>query len=152
MDEFIAKYSWDRSTTLLTVPIENARMLAKIAYSFAVGELELHSFRPLPQVLDAILARTSNVSYAVGGDWEIPPPDPAGKHVLTPTCLIKPGGAFIIVEIRLFPAFEAPQHRVVVGEIDFQNPEHLKTFGEKMKTATAMKPNSSLSQTLGVLG
>ncbi len=142
LDDFIAKYHWDRLVTLLPVPVEFARMLAKIAYSFVVGEFGLDSFRPLPQTLDVILVRTTNVSYLVGGDWELPPPDPKGMHLLIPSCLIKPGGAFIIVEIRLFPAFETPQYRVVVGEIDFRNPQHVKTFNEKMKTATLKEPFS----------
>jgi hypothetical protein len=72
LDDFIAKYHWDREVKVLMVPVKFARMLAKIAYSFIVGELGLDSFRPLPQTLDIILDRTSNVSYSVGGDWELP--------------------------------------------------------------------------------
>lgn len=136
LDAFIAKYHWDRQTTVKMVPEEFARMIAKIGYSFAVAEFGARSFRPLPQILDIILERTKNVAYAVGGDWDIPPPDPKGKHVLIPSALIKPGGAWVVIEIRLFPAFETPQHRAVVGEIDFANPEHVVVFQEKMKTAT----------------
>src|SRR6266581_7022579 len=43
LDDFIAKYHWDRLVTLLPVPVEFARMLAKIAYSFVVGEFGLDS-------------------------------------------------------------------------------------------------------------
>lgn len=109
--------------------------VAKIAYAFAVGEFGMEAFRPLPQTLDVILDRTTNVSYVVGGDWEVPAPDPQGKHLLVPTARVVPGGALIIVEIRLFPAFETPQYRVVVGEIDFRNPQHAKAFADKLTTA-----------------
>ena len=139
LDDFIAKHHWDRQTQFLTVPVEFARMLAKIAYSFAVGEFGIDSFRPLQQTIDIILNRTSNVSYSVGGDWEISAPDPEGVHILTPIVLTTTGGALIIVEIRLFPAFETPQYRVVVGEFDFQNPQHAKKFAEKMQTATKLE-------------
>ena len=136
LDAFIEKYHWDRLLKLVPVPVEFARTLAKIGFSFAVAEFGLDSFTPLPMTLAAILGRTSNVSFVVGGDWEIPPPDPKGMHILTPTCHTKPGGALVVIEIRLFPAFETPQYRVVVGEIDFQNPQHLKTLNEKMRPAT----------------
>jgi hypothetical protein len=136
LDAFIVKYHWDRQTAVKMVPEEFARMIAKIGYSFAVAEFGARSFRPLPQILDIILGRTKNVGYAVGGDWDIPPPDPKGIHVLTPSVLIKPAGAWIVIEIRLFPAFETPQHRAVVGELDFANREHFVVFQEKMKTAT----------------
>jgi len=101
-----------------------------------VGEFGVDSFTPLPQTLDVILNRTSNVSYTVGGDWEIPAPDPKGKHILNLMVKIVPGGALIIVEVRLFPAFETPQYRVVVGRFDFHNPQHIRVFEEKLKTAT----------------
>jgi hypothetical protein len=72
LDDFIAKYHWDREVKVLMVPVEFARMLAKIAYSFIVGELGLDSFRPLPQTLDIILDRTSNVSYLVEATGNCP--------------------------------------------------------------------------------
>lgn len=137
LDAFIEKYHWDRTTSIKTVPVEFARTLAKIAYSYTVAEIGLDSFRPLPQTLDVILGRTTNVSYPVGGDWEIPAPDPAGKHKLDMICTVegtpKVTGARIVVEIRLFPAFETPQYRVVVGHFDFQNPQHFKRFDEKAR-------------------
>ena len=139
LDAFVAKYHWDCKQTVLAVPVEFARMVAKIAYSFAVGEFGLDSFTPLSQTLDVILNRTNNVSYTVGGDWEIPPPDSKGRHILVPTVRIVPGGALIVVEVRLFPAFETPQFRVVIGRFDFHNSQHLTVFEKKMKAATIIQ-------------
>lgn len=135
LDKFIEKHHWNKQTTIKTSPVELARLIAKIAYSFAVAEIGLDSFLPLPMTLDTILCRTNNVSYSVGGDWEIPPPDPAGKHVLNLTCIIQQPNPLIVVEIRLFPAFETPKYHVVVGHFDMQNPNHFRTFTEKMREA-----------------
>ena len=135
LDKFIEKYHWDKHISLLAVPVEFARMLAKLAYSYAVAEIGIGSFQPLQMTLDTILCRTNNVCHVVGGDLELPPPDPAGKHILTINVQIKYPNPLLIIGIRLFPAFETPQYSVVVGYFDFQNPQHVKAFAEKMRNA-----------------
>lgn len=140
LEKFISKYHWDRQIKFFAVPIEFARMLAKIAYSYAIAEIGIDSFQPFPMTIDTILGRTNNVCHIVGGDLEIPPPDPAGKHILTIGCLIKHPNPLLIVSIRLFPAFETPQYHVVVGYFDHQNAQHVKTFSEKMRDAQEIFP------------
>lgn len=135
LDMFIEKYNWDRRVSFKTVPIEFARMLAKIAYSYSVAEIGLDSFTPFEQLKDVILNRSDNVSYLVGGDWDIPKPDPAGNHLLQMIYKVNKKKADIVVEIRLFPAFETPLYRVVVGQIDLINKAHRDSFEIKLKTA-----------------
>jgi hypothetical protein len=97
-------------------PIDPARMIAKIAYSYAVGELGYGSFRPL--VTDLILGKTETLSYWVGGEWEIPPPTNTAfdlgwnKHVRDAT-----GVEYVVVSVRLFSFFETPIYHVVVGDV-----------------------------------
>jgi hypothetical protein len=140
LDDFVKTHHWDRKAKFRAVPVEFARMLAKIAYSYSVAELGLGSFHPSPLLIDIVLNRSSNVSYVVGGDWEIPPPDPRGFHLLQMTCTVSGEGASIIIEIRLFPAFETPHYRVVVGEFDFRIPEHVTAFNVKMRDVETIEP------------
>ncbi len=151
LNEFIKTHHWDRKVKIRAVPEEFARMLAKIAYSYCVAEVGLGSFRPAELLLDVILGRATNVAYVVGGNWEIPAPDPRGVHLLQMTCRVAAHGALIIVEIRLFPAFETPHYRVVVGEFDFRCPDHVKGFNkvmEKVETIEPLPPNPSFQGTL----
>lgn len=140
LNDFVKTHHWDRRAKVRMVPVEFARMLAKIAYSYTVAELGSGAFCPSPLLLDVILDRTTNVSYVVGGDWDVPPPDPRGFHLLQMTCNVSEKGALIVIEIRLFPAFETPHYRVVVGEFDFKIPEHVKAFNMKMRNAETIKP------------
>ncbi len=148
LNELKNKHHWDGLINLIPQPVEFARLLAKIAYSWTVGEFGIDSFRVLPMTLDTILCRTTNVSYTVGGEWELPPPDPRGKHVLTLECLIRKPNPLIIIGIRLFPAFETPLYHVVVGEFDFQNPQHVRTFTEKMRDAQVIEQPLPVSKRL----
>lgn len=140
LNDFAKNNHWDLRAKVRVVPEDFARMLAKIAYSYTIAELGLGSFRPAPLLLDVILGRTTNVAYVVGGDWEIPPPDPRGVHLLQMTCRVATNGALIIIEIRLFPAFETPHYRVVVGEFDFQRLEHVTAFNKMMGKIEAIHP------------
>jgi hypothetical protein len=129
--ELTEKYRWDQRVSFRTVPVELARTLAKIAYSYVVAELGPGTFAPLPAILYIIRCRTTNVSYAVGGDWDLPLPDPRGKHTLGIRCCIFNSRPILIVEIRLFPALHMPLYRVVVGEFDLSNPAHATKPHEK---------------------
>lgn len=132
LDELIEKYNWDRQLQVKTVPVEFARMLAKIAYSFAVAEVTLKGFTPFPQLIDVILNRNNNISWLIGGDWDIPAPDPAGFHHMGMTYVVRDGYVDVIVEIRLFPAFETPLYRVVVGRVDLNNQEQKQLLDRKL--------------------
>lgn len=130
MKAFAAKYHWDSKVSVKMVPVEFARMLAKIAYAQVVGEFGLGGFDAAPTLLDVILCRTSNVSYLVGGDWELPPPDPAGLHIISLCVVHDSGQVLITTEIRLFPAFDMPLYRVVVGTMNLQNALHAVAFNK----------------------
>ena len=133
LDKLIENYNWDRKIEFKAVPNEFARMIAKIAYSYIVSELGLEGFIPYKPLIDVILNRSDNISYLIGGDWDIPPPDPAGYHHLEWMAKINNNSADIIVQIRLFPAFETPKYRVVVGKIDLADPIQRIIFDNKVK-------------------
>ncbi len=132
LDELIQKYNWDRKVEVKMVPVEFARMLAKIAYSFAVAEVTLDGFTPFQQLVEVILNRNNNISYLIGGDWDIPAPDPAGFHHLGMTYIVRNGYVDVIVQVRLFPAFETPLYRVVVGRIDLNNQKQKQLLDKKL--------------------
>lgn len=134
LDELVEKYNWDRLLEVKMVPVEFARMLGKIAYSFVVAEATLDGFTPFQQLIDVILNRNDNVSYLIGGDWDIPPSDPAGYHQIAMKYLIRDGYVDVIVEMRLFPAFETPLYRVVVGRIDLNNQKQKQLLDMKLAT------------------
>jgi hypothetical protein len=133
LDKLIEEYGWDRTVQFKTVPNEFARMIGKIAYSFMVAELGLSGFTPHKQLIDVILNRSDNISYLIGGDWDIPPADPSGHHHLQWIADVKEGYADVIVELRLFPAFETPVYRVVVGKISLSDPVQKKLLDKKIQ-------------------
>jgi hypothetical protein len=92
-----------------------ARMLAKIAHSFAVARMGINKFNPL--LLDLILGRTEVVTHLVGGDLDPPPAVTDYGHSLDlrPECRVG-GRTFVVATVRLFAQFGAPQYYVVVGE------------------------------------
>jgi hypothetical protein len=120
-----------------TVPNELARSIAKIGYSYAVAEFGWGSFDPLPHTLDIILCRTNDVAFTVGGEMELRPPIPDAGHITIPTILIPQHfhPPLLVLEIRLFASIDTPNFHVVVGTFNLQNPQHFRTFSEKMRDA-----------------
>jgi len=133
------QHQWDGMLGFTAQPLHLARLLAKIAYSYAVAEVGLGNFRPHPTILKVILNKSDNVSKCVGGDLEIPTPDPAGYHILNIMCHVMLPEILLIVEVRLFPAFETPLYRVVVGSFDLANPDHAHVLESKLKDAMRIK-------------
>lgn len=137
LDAFIEKYHWDGMNKLLAVPVEFARQLAKIAYSYVVAEIGLGNFTPMQMTLDTIMCRTTNVCHVVGGNEELPTPDPRGMHLLGITVHMRePMRPVIVAGIRLFPAFEMPEYHVVVGHFDMNNEQHRQVFAKKVIVGT----------------
>ena len=132
LDKLIEKHNWNQKLEVKMVPVEFARMLGKIAYSFTVAEVTLEGFTPFQQLIDVILNQDNNISYLIGGDWEIPTPDPAGFHHIALKYMVRDGYVDVIVEIRLFPAFETPLYRVVVGTIDLSNQKQKLSLDKKL--------------------
>lgn len=60
---------WNRQHSILSQPYQFARLLAKIAFSYAVAEYGLAGFTPL--VVDSILGRSDDYFFTVGGLFEI---------------------------------------------------------------------------------
>jgi hypothetical protein len=94
-----------------------ARMLAKIAHSYAFAKFGADAFEPM--LLDLILGRAENASYLVGGDPTGAPPEQPDQmhHVFPLECRIEPSGAeYLLVAIRLFAFWRMPRYHVVVGK------------------------------------
>jgi len=90
-----------------------ARMLAKIAHSFAVAEWGYDSFDHfLP---DLILGKTQTAFHYVGGDMSITTRDNNGLHRIFARREIIRGCEYVIVYLTLFCNFGMPEYRVVVG-------------------------------------
>jgi hypothetical protein len=105
-------------------PLRFIRLLAKISHSIAVAIYGLGSFRPL--LLDLILGRTQSFSDLVGGEMVTPPPMPGNPTYFLTLSQGQVGGAgpwYLVVHLRLFPAFGAPLYHIVVGEMDAPVPD-----------------------------
>jgi hypothetical protein len=92
-----------------------ARMLAKVAHSYAVAELGLGSFSPL--LPDLILGKSSSAPFLVGGDASGPSTaaEPDLHNVYLQDCLTD-GVPYILAAIRLFAFAGMPRYHVVVGQ------------------------------------
>ena len=85
------------------VPISFGRLLAKIGYGQVLWELEPDEFRPL--CLPYILGTKLNVSYIVGGTFDIPPPTPGiGYNLRTAVFGVKTR-IFLIALVRLYAIY-----------------------------------------------
>jgi hypothetical protein len=95
-----------------------ARMLAKIAYAYAVGYYGYGTFKPL--VLDLILGKTETANYWVGGDMELPEAhtepvlhDMNGGHLSVDGLK-----TYLVVNIQLFAFLCSPIYHIVIAEVD----------------------------------
>jgi hypothetical protein len=131
-DEMLMKEKhpqWDETHRIMAKPYEFARLLAKIAHGRAVSEYGLEGFKPLG--LDVILGKSDDYFYTVGGSLECEPAIEGGDHILDLSILFKsPTLALLIVDIRLFSQIVSPKYTVVAGEINLENPVHLRCFKE----------------------
>jgi hypothetical protein len=128
---------WNHRHAILTRPYQFARLLAKIAFSYAVAEYGLAGFTPL--VTDTILGRSDDYFYTVGGLLDIQDALVGGDHITDIKILIRsPARALLFVELRLFSQIRTPSYHVVVGEINFENPQHIAIF-EKHRINSKMR-------------
>jgi hypothetical protein len=132
---FVAKHGGNVVFGVKIVPVELARMLAKIAHSFAVAELGWGSFDPIPQNVDTILCRTDDVAYTVGGEMELSSPVPDAGHLTFASVWVRPfRSPMLIIDIRLFASIDTPNFHVAVGTLDLSKPRHLSIFREKINS------------------
>jgi hypothetical protein len=97
--------------------LDFARMLAKIAHSYAVAKYGSGAFDPL--LLDFISGRTENASYLIGGDDSaMVQSQPSLMHDVYPIhCRTEPKHEeYLLVAIRLFAFLEMPRYLVAVGK------------------------------------
>lgn len=155
--EFFEKYEGDSFTVETTVDFFNfARMLAKIAYCWAVGLYGLDSFEEV-FVLPVIRGKVEEVRHWVGGDGYRMVPllnDKLAAPLHTLLGNVLEDGAFV-VRIRLFGGFGAPEHLVVVGRLrndlrDFLLEEQREAFAKNTNTYTGsyipVSPNTLPNQ------
>lgn len=117
---------WDGRHHIKARPVAFARMLAKIAYSYAIAEIGLGGFDPI--VTGIILGKSDDIYYFVGGSFDFLPPRDRGGHALNIRMDHRQGKAIVVVDIRIFSQLEWPDYHVAVGIIDFQNFEHVRLF------------------------
>ncbi len=140
---------WNGIHSITPQPFRFARLLAKIGYCHAVSEYGLEGFTPL--VLDIILGHSDDYFYTVGGSLDLSPAIPGGDHVLNLEILFRsPTMAVLIIEVRLFSQITTPVYKVVVGEINLDNPQHAAVLSKhrrdgKLVSTTNMSDSRSRS-------
>jgi hypothetical protein len=115
-NEEIRKKLVEGGPSLRLVTLDNhmfSRMIAKIAHSYAVAELGIHSFQPV--LLDLILGKSDTPFYWVGGDMTVSPPELTVLHKLFLKIETVRGIEYVVAYITLFSFFGVPEYRVVVG-------------------------------------
>ncbi|PIT01174.1 hypothetical protein TSA1_10715 [Bradyrhizobium nitroreducens] len=108
-------------------PREYARMLAKIAHSYAVAKFGEASF--IPCLSDIILGKCDYAPYYVGGDKSgaLLVDQPTTLHHVYPQACDLNGVPYLLVAIRLFAFMGMPRYLIVVGRITEGNLEQLRS-------------------------
>ena len=119
---------WDGAHALRFEMPTFARLIAKIGYGLAVALSGADSFRPL--VRDIILGQSDDYYRFVGGESsEVPVDEEPGRHYCSAHILATGAtSALIIGQFKLFSVPGTPLYHAVVGEIDFNIPEHHAAF------------------------
>ncbi|MDC7785094.1 hypothetical protein PQJ75_02375 [Rhodoplanes sp. TEM] len=112
---FESKYGMKLTVKFRHVPNSFGRLLAKIGYGQVLWTLGLDDFRPL--CLPYILGARSNISYIVGGAFDIPPPTPGVGYNLR-TVVVGDGARILLIALlRLYANLHTPVYHVVVGDV-----------------------------------
>lgn len=121
---------WDRKHCIKPQPYGFARLIAKIAYSYAAAEIRLLRFEPL--VRDIILGRSDDYFRFVGSAPESSSSEWShdGRHQFGITMHYVRGVGLIVVEIKLFSVESTPVYHCVVGEIATETLQQLLSDGE----------------------
>jgi hypothetical protein len=113
--EFMKRFGMKVPAKIRHVPASFARLLAKIGYCHTLCSLDLGEFRPL--CLPYILGQKRNLSYIVGGAFDIAPPVPGKGYMLNTVGRIDADRLLLIAEIRLFANLHTPTYHVVIGDV-----------------------------------
>jgi len=98
----------------ISQPVAFARMVAKIAYAFAVGEKGLDSFEEV-FVIPAILGHCDDIGRWVGSQQNEAPKYPGVVHRLS--CQVDHGSGIVSVIVHLFSNSDSPSYLVIVGRL-----------------------------------
>lgn len=115
LQAFEKKYPGRLVAKLRHVPESFARMIAKIGYGHTLCTLNPGDFRPI--CLSYIMGETKNVSFVVGGQFDIDPPDEAQGYVLRTAVFGSLEQIMLIAEVRLVANAHTPKYHVVVGDV-----------------------------------
>lgn len=152
LEAFKVKYpEWDERYSLRACQNEQARLIAKIAYCYAVAILGYGSFTPL--ILNIVLCRTNKFAYLVGGESELPPKTGDTGHTLGGIeFVVSPAErkARILVNVRLFGNGGFPQFHAIVGEFELDNPKHLTVYNKYLESAESIQIMTSSGQPIPV--
>ena len=108
----------------LTKPDIFARMIAKIAYGYAIAEYGRSTTTAFSEIITpTILDGGVDWTHLVGGKIDIPPAIPGGDHVTAIRLQPLKEVLALVVYVRLFSKISTPEYHAVVGTID-KNPEH----------------------------
>jgi hypothetical protein len=113
--EFERKFGFPLTAKFRHVPISFGRLIAKTAYCNALCTLDPSDFRSI--CLPYILGSKTNISYIVGGDFDIPPPDAGLGYVLRTIGAGAEDRLIIIGEVRLYANNHTPVYHSIVGEV-----------------------------------
>ncbi len=112
---FDEKYPGRLTAKFRHVPESFGRTIAKIGYCQALTVLNRGDFRPI--CLPYILGEKSNVSFVVGGQFEIPPPNMGLGYSMSTFAFGKSDRLMIVSEVRLLANAHTPIYHVVVGDV-----------------------------------
>lgn len=113
--EFEKKYSTKPTIKFKHVPDSFGRLIAKIGYGQILTMLAPEDFFPI--CLPYILGTKPNVSYVVGGRFEIEEPVAEKGYVLKTMAFGDFNRLVLIAEVRLYANSHTPTYHVVVGDV-----------------------------------
>lgn len=113
--EFEKKYSSKPTMKFKHVPDSFGRLIAKIGYGQVLTVLSPEDFYPI--CLPYILGTEQNVSYVVGGRFEIEEPVVGKGYVLKTAAFGDFNRLILIAEVRLYASNYTPTYHVVVGDV-----------------------------------
>ena len=116
LKSFAKKHGENTIYSFRYVPQQFAQTIAKIGHAYAISHFGVGTFRPL--AVDLILGKSKNLSYVVGGSFEIMPAVPDAGHLLELEVRTNFRKALVVAGVRLFASASTPHYHVVVGQVD----------------------------------
>ena len=115
LEQFEQKFPGQLTLKFKHVPDSFARLVAKIGYGQALTILDPTDFRPV--CVPYILGEKENLSFIVGAQTEVPPPNEGMGYVLGNFGFGTPENLMIMSSVRLLANNHTPNYHVVVGDV-----------------------------------